>query len=173
MRIQRGLVSGTTVALLLVFGANILRAQSLSAASGASIQSGSHQQFRAASFAKPSGAPADAFVSELNAPLPPPSQISRRKAIVLGIVIGGAVGATAGYFIAHDSCESCNDSGPVALASSLGAFGGAALGGFVAAQNSPPDVSRSSARSVTLRSAATPFSGRPYPVVRFRVAGFR
>lgn len=168
MRIQRGLVSGTTVALLLVFGAPALPAQSLFAAASASNQSGSHQEFRATSFAKSSNVPADSMVSVFNAPLPPPPQISRRKAIVLGIVIGGAVGATAGYFIAHDSCESCDDSGPVALASSLGALGGAALGGFVAAQNSPPDVARSAARS-----AAAQFPGRPHPVVRFWAARFR
>lgn len=168
MRIQRGLVSSSSVALLLVFGTKALPAQSLFAAAGPSRPSDSRQEFREVSFAKTSNAPAESLVSEFHAPLPPPPQISRKRAIVLGIVIGGAVGATAGYFIAHDSCESCNDSGPVALASSLGALGGAALGGFVAAQNSPPDFSRSS-----VRSTVGQFPGRPHPVVRFWAARFR
>lgn len=101
------------------------------------------------------------------APLPP-RQMSRRKAIVLGVVIGGAVGATAGYFIAHDSCDTCDDSAPVALVTAAAGIGGALLGGFVAAQNSPPGPSQSS-----LRTTSTQFLAIPRPVVRYHLATFR
>jgi len=120
------------------------------------------------SLAKSSEVFEEPFASTFNAPLPPPPQLSRKKAIVLGIVIGGVVGATAGYFIAHDSCNSCNDSGKVVVASGLGAVAGAALGGFVAAQNSPPDVSRSS-----LRRQAALLTELAHPIVRYHVAVFR
>lgn len=73
------------------------------------------------------------------APAPlPPRAITRGKAITLGIVIGGAVGATAGYLIGRDNCETCKDSMSAAVPTALGFVGGAALGAFVAAQNVPP-----------------------------------
>ena len=170
MRMQCGLASSTAVAILLVLGANTSSAQSFVAASGASSSAESRQEFGAISPAKLSDGIADSFAATFNAPvpLPPPRELSRKKATVLGIVIGGVVGATAGFFIAHDSCNSCDDSGRVALASTLGAVAGAALGGFVAVQNSPSDVSRSS-----LRAGAARLTGMPRPIVQYHVAVFR
>lgn len=73
------------------------------------------------------------------APAPlPPRAITRGKAITLGIVIGGAIGATAGYLIGRDNCDTCKDSMSAAVPTALGFVGGAALGAFVAAQNVPP-----------------------------------
>lgn len=170
MRMERGFASSTTVALLLVLGANTLPAQSMFVTSAPSNRSGSRQEFRAVTREQLSDGFADPFASAFNAPLPspPPRQLSRKKAIVLGIVIGGVVGATAGYFIAHDSCNTCDDSGPVVAASSLGAVVGAALGGFVAAQNSPSDVARSS-----LRTRAALLPDLPRPIVQYHVMVFR
>ncbi len=168
MRIKCGFASNTTVAMLLVLGANALPAQSTFAASAPSVGAGSRPEFRAVMLEKSSDIFADPSASAFNAPLPPPPQLSRKKAIVLGVVIGGVVGGTAGYLLGKDSCSSCDDSGSRVVASSLGAVAGAALGGFVAAQNSPADVARSS-----LRPAAARFMGLPRPIVQYHVAVFR
>ncbi|MEP6834524.1 MAG: hypothetical protein ABJB74_14110 [Gemmatimonas sp.] len=168
MRMLRGLPSSTAVAILLVFGPNTSPAQSLVAASGPSNHSENRPEFRAVTLAKSPDGLANPFASAFNAPLPPPPQLSRKKAIVLGVVIGGVVGATAGYFIAHDSCNSCDDSGSLVAASSLGAVAGATLGGFVAAQNSPPDVSRSA-----LRAGPALLTQRPHPIVQYHATLFR
>ena len=166
---QRSFASSTAVAILLVFGANTSSAQQFVTASAPSNHLENRQELRVVSSANSADGLAPAPTSTFNAPLPPPlpRQLSRKKATVLGIVIGGAIGATAGYFIAHDSCGSCDDSGRVVLASSLGAVAGAALGGFVAIQNSPADVASSS-----LRTGAARLAGLPRPIVQYHLTVF-
>ena len=73
------------------------------------------------------------------APAPLPRRaLTRGTAITLGVIVGGAIGATAGYLIGRDNCDSCKDSMSAAVPTALGFVGGAALGAFVAAQNVPP-----------------------------------
>jgi hypothetical protein len=169
MNRQLRLVRGSVAALLLSLSAGAASAQPLLAASHPSTIPGHGDFSRAASLGNSHEMQSDSTASNSHSPfLPPPPQMSRKKAITLGIVLGGAVGATAGYFITHDSCDSCDDNGPVVLAASLGAVAGAALGGFVAAQNSPAGPSQSS-----LRTTSAQFLALPHPVVRYQIATFR
>jgi hypothetical protein len=47
---------------------------------------------------------------------------------VVGLVIGGAVGAVLGYQMVKSACVSCTENGPMYLGGTVGALGGAAVG---------------------------------------------
>lgn len=157
MQTQRRLVGGTVLAAL-VLGVNVGFAQSPMAANSAGGISG----------AVTPRALSDSVVGLPFIPPLPRREISRRSAIVLGVVIGGSVGATAGYFLSRDSCEACDYSSPEARAAALGFLAGGLVGGFVAAQNVPPGQSPSS-----LRATSTQFLSVPRPVLRYQLAVFR
>lgn len=168
MQTQRRIIRGIAVALGLVVSVNGASAQSVPRGQLPETRLVTTNEVRASTYLSLHSESHMTRVPARFAPLPAPRQISRRKAITLGIVIGGAVGATAGYFISRDDCASCDDSGPVVLVASAAGLAGAALGGFVGAMNAPTDPARSA-----FRERSTTFLSVPHPVATYHLASFR